>query len=163
MFKGCSTIFQAFDGDIWNHSPNLVLVARAILRPTLSKKERKTVHGVFLEHLDLCGNKGYDLDKALDEVFATATDQGAIVGSINKAHELWTSDEAKTTRASVLHKFDLDAYKLDDTISDFTGLVEFSLLEYEAIKRTFKGEKIYNAPPVNFLGRPWKYSAWANP
>lgn len=74
----------------------------------------------------------------------------------SQAHKPWTSDEAKATRASVLHKFDLGAYKLNDTISDFTGLVEFSPLEYEAIKRKFKGEKNYNAPPVNFLGRSWR-------
>jgi hypothetical protein len=98
MSKGCSTMFQAFDGDEWNHSPNLVLVASATLRPDLSKQERETVHGIFLEHLDDCGNNGYDLDKALDEVFAMATDRRAIVGSVNKAHELWTSDEARSAR-----------------------------------------------------------------
>lgn len=98
MFKGCSTIFHAFDGDEWNHSPHLVLVARALLHPTLPKKERATVHGIFLQHLDHCGNKGYELDNALDEVFAVAKDRGAIVESINKAHELWTNAEAKAAR-----------------------------------------------------------------
>lgn len=47
-------------------------------------------------------------------------------------------------------------YKLDEKISDFSGLVEFSPLEYAAIKRNFKGEKIYNATPILFLGRGWK-------
>ena len=61
-----------------------------------------------------------------------------------------------TSRVSVLHRFDFGRYKLDDTIGDFSGLVEFSTQEYADIKRTFKGERIYNAPPVEFLGRSWQ-------
>jgi hypothetical protein len=156
MFKGCSTIFQAFDGDEWNHSKNLVLVARALLHPTLSKKARALVHRTFVDQLDVCGLKGYDLAKAIDEVFEMGRVGGAIVDSINKSHELWTSDAAKANRASVLHKFDFGTYRLHDTITDFAGLVEFSSLEYAAIRRKFKGEKIYNAPPINFLGRSWQ-------
>jgi hypothetical protein len=52
--------------------------------------------------------------------------------------------------------FDFGKYRLDQKIDDFAGLEEFSPLEYEAIKRTFKGERNYNAPPVNFLGRSWQ-------
>jgi hypothetical protein len=156
MFKGSSTIFKAFDGDEWNHSKNLVTVAKALLLPTMSKKKRTLIHRSLLNHLDVCGIKGYDLSKAIDEVLEAGRVGGVVVHSINKAHELWTSDAAKATRTSVLHKFDLGAYKLDNKIADFAGLVEFSPLEYAAIKRTFKSEKIYNAPSVDFLGRSWQ-------
>jgi hypothetical protein len=37
-----------------------------------------------------------------------------------------------------------------------TGLVEFSAEEYADMGRQFKGEKNYNAPPVQFLGRTWR-------
>jgi hypothetical protein len=173
MFKGCSTIFNAFDGDVWNHSPHRVLVARALLHPTLPKKMRETVHRMFLEHLDDCGNRGCDLAKALDEVFTNAKSSGAIVDSINNAHELWVNNEAEparfdqtngegggpkaTLKVPVLNTlFDFRQFKLDQEISDFTGLEELSRLEYAALKRTFKDETTYNAPPANFLGRSWQ-------
>jgi hypothetical protein len=114
------------------------------------------VHRMFLECLDNGGNKGCDIADAIDETFEMTKGFSVVVDTINQAHELWTSDQAKASRVSALHKLDLGTYKLDDTISDFTGLVEFSPQEYAAIKRTFKGEKIYNAPPVDFLDKSWQ-------
>jgi hypothetical protein len=52
--------------------------------------------------------------------------------------------------------FDFGKYKLDQKITDFTGLKEFSFLKSIMIKRNFKGQKNYDAPSVIFLGRSWE-------
>jgi hypothetical protein len=84
LFKGCSTIFLAFDGD-WRDGSGR-LVAKAMLHPSLSKRQRAEVHNIFLTHLDKLGNTGCDLAAAIDELFATAKKEGVIVDSLNQAH-----------------------------------------------------------------------------
>ena len=59
-------------------------------------------------------------------------------------------------KSSVLNNFDFGKFKLDKKLDDLTGLVEFSPAKYAVMMRRFKGEKNYDAPPVNFLGRPWQ-------
>jgi hypothetical protein len=51
--------------------------------------------------------------------------------------------------------FSVGSYRLDARLEDLTSLVEFSAEEYVAMRRQFKGERSYNTPPVQFLGRPW--------
>jgi hypothetical protein len=87
IFKGCSTVFQAFEGE-WPTAENKQLVAKAMLNPSLSKKLRGKVHNAFLTHLDVLGNSGVDLPSAIDELFAVAKERKFIVESISKAHEL---------------------------------------------------------------------------
>jgi hypothetical protein len=50
----------------------------------------------------------------------------------------------------------IDKYQLDAPLREMLGLIEFSNIEYETLGRRFEGEKKYNAPPVIFLGHPWK-------
>jgi len=52
--------------------------------------------------------------------------------------------------------FPIGEYRLDASIDGLIGLVEFSPAEYAMMGRQFEGETNYNAPPVTFLGRPWK-------
>ena len=59
-------------------------------------------------------------------------------------------------KSSVLNNFDFGKFKLDEKLDDLTGLVEFSPEKYAIMIRRFKGEKNYDAPPINFLGRPWQ-------
>jgi hypothetical protein len=87
IFKGCSTVFQAFEGE-WATAGNKQLVAKAMLNPSLSKKLRAKVHEAFLTHLDALGNSGVDLPSAIDELFTVAKERKFIVDSISKAHEL---------------------------------------------------------------------------
>ena len=59
-------------------------------------------------------------------------------------------------KSSVLNNFDFGKFQLDEKLDDLTGLVEFSPEKYAIMIRRFKGEKNYDAPPINFLGRPWQ-------
>jgi hypothetical protein len=63
-------------------------------------------------------------------------------------------NDSSETHASI--SFSVGPYRLDAPVGDLTGLVEFSTAEYAIIGRLFKGEKSYNAPPVQFLGRRWQ-------
>ncbi len=64
----------------------------------------------------------------------------------------WPFRSKAPTRAS----FSVGSYRLDAPVGNLTGLVEFSAEEYADMGRQFKGEKNYNAPPVQFLGRTWR-------
>ncbi len=52
--------------------------------------------------------------------------------------------------------FPIGPYRLDMEIGELTGLREFSKIEYRAVTRQFKGERIYYAPDVDFAGYNWK-------
>jgi hypothetical protein len=65
----------------------------------------------------------------------------------------WPFSKAK---APARNTFSIGEYRLDATIEGLVGLVEFSPDEYAIMGRNFDGERNYNAPPVNFLGRSWK-------
>jgi hypothetical protein len=52
--------------------------------------------------------------------------------------------------------FPVGPYSLDMEISGLSGLRELSIIEYRAVTRQFKGERIYYAPDVDFVGYPWK-------
>ena len=56
-----------------------------------------------------------------------------------------------TRRAS----FPIGPYRLDASIDGIPDLREFSSAEYAVMGRQFDGERNYNAPPVEFLGRRW--------
>jgi hypothetical protein len=88
LFKGCSTLFQAFDSDCWVDAKSGRLVAKAMLHPSLSKRQRAEIHDAFLTHLDVLGNADRDLATAIDEVFAVAKEKGFVVDSVNQAHTL---------------------------------------------------------------------------
>jgi hypothetical protein len=62
------------------------------------------------------------------------------------------SQTHNATRAS----FPLGEYKLDALMEGLVGFAEFSEAEYTLMGREFKGERNYNGPPVEFLGRSWK-------
>jgi hypothetical protein len=63
----------------------------------------------------------------------------------------WPFRSKAPTHAS----FSVGSYRLDAPIGDLTGAVEFSAEEYAIMGRKFKGERNFNTPPVQFLGRPW--------
>jgi tetratricopeptide (TPR) repeat protein len=117
LFKGCSTVFLAFEGDEWNaEKSNRQLVPKAMLNPSFSKEQRAGVHNNFLEHLDKCGNNGFDLAGAIDEVLATARNMGVVIDFINKAHALVSYDlnpsQAIDSRAkAIASKNELDGRK----------------------------------------------------
>ena len=92
LFKGCSTVFLSFEGE-WSEAANKRLVAKAILNPSLSRKERAGIHDTFLNHLDTLENSGIDLASAIDQVFAAAKKGGAVVDSVSEAHAVLVSDE----------------------------------------------------------------------
>ncbi len=61
------------------------------------------------------------------------------------------------SKMSNLNKlFDFGKYKLDQKVTDFTGLKEFSFFKSIIIGRNFKGQKNYDGPSVIFLGRSWE-------
>jgi hypothetical protein len=60
------------------------------------------------------------------------------------------------SKPTTFTSFPVGPYSLRMEISGLTGLREFSLIEYRAMTRQFKGEKIYDAPEVDFVGHPWK-------
>ena len=66
------------------------------------------------------------------------------------------SREESTQDVSVLNNFAFGKFKLDEKVDDLTELVEFSPAKYAIMIRRFKGEQNYDAPPINFLGRPWQ-------
>jgi hypothetical protein len=51
--------------------------------------------------------------------------------------------------------FAIGPYKLDMSIVGLKGLVEITPAEYNVLPKTFKGEKIFKAPDVPFLGFSW--------
>jgi hypothetical protein len=51
--------------------------------------------------------------------------------------------------------FDIGPYKLDMSIVGLEGLVEITTAEYKVLPKTFKGENIFKAPDVSFLGFSW--------
>jgi hypothetical protein len=65
-------------------------------------------------------------------------------------------DESFRAKSAARTSFPIGEYILDASIDGLTGLVEFSPTEYATMGREFEGETHYNAPPVTFLGRPWK-------
>ena len=67
-------------------------------------------------------------------------------------------DLAAKTGAPTPRIFAIGIYRLDATVAGLFGLVEFSPSEYATMGRTFEGERNYNTPPVEFLGRRWNVS-----
>jgi hypothetical protein len=67
-----------------------------------------------------------------------------------------SSQPAQHRLPSPLDSFQFGKFKLDVKIDDFTGLIEFSPAKYAVMIRRFKGEKNYDAPPINLLGHPWQ-------
>jgi len=53
--------------------------------------------------------------------------------------------------------FSLEHYTLPKKTTDTKELRELSQQEYVFFPRQFKGEVIYNATPINFMGRQWKF------
>jgi hypothetical protein len=51
--------------------------------------------------------------------------------------------------------FSIGTYALDMALIEEPPLREFSAAEYEVMARRFEGERIYHAPEVEFIGRPW--------
>ena len=114
-FKGCSTVFQSFEGE-WANAKNKRLIAKAMLNPSLSKKQRAGIHDALLTDLDTLENRGVDLPRAIDELFAAAKESSFIVDSVTEA------------RASVNEGY-LDSSKAAEAISN---LLEASRLQAEA-------------------------------
>ena len=52
--------------------------------------------------------------------------------------------------------FPIGPYRLDMQIAGLSGLQEFTKIEYRGVTRQFKGERIYYAPDVEYLGYHWK-------
>jgi hypothetical protein len=53
--------------------------------------------------------------------------------------------------------FSFEHYRLLNNTSGIRELRELSRQEYEFFPRQFKGEIIYNAAPIKFMGRQWKF------
>ena len=56
---------------------------------------------------------------------------------------------------TIASDLDIGPYRLDMSIVGLEGLVEITPAEYKALPKTFKGEKIFKAPDVSFLGFSW--------
>jgi hypothetical protein len=56
-----------------------------------------------------------------------------------------------STRAS----FAIGPYNLDMSIVGLEGLVEMTSAEYKVLPKTFRGDKVFKAPDVSFLGFSW--------
>ena len=52
--------------------------------------------------------------------------------------------------------FPIGPYRLDMKIAGLSGLRELTKIEYRAVTRQFKGERIYYVPDVEHLGYHWK-------
>jgi hypothetical protein len=126
IFKGYSTVFQAFEGE-WATADNKQLVAKAMLNPSLSKKQRAKVHDAFLTHLDALGNSGVDLPTAIDELFVVAKERKFIVDSITKAHALMGGGHVNPSKAAEAvanllennrHQIEADAQRLSALIKE---------------------------------------------
>jgi hypothetical protein len=52
--------------------------------------------------------------------------------------------------------FPIGPYRLDMEIAGLSGLRELSKIEYRAVTRQFKGERIYHALDVDFLDYHWE-------
>ena len=63
-----------------------------------------------------------------------------------------TSSRDRGTRSA---SFPIGPYRLNASIDGIAGLREFSSVEYAVMGRQFDGERNYNVPPVEFLGRRW--------
>ena len=75
-----------------------------------------------------------------------------IIGFLKKGGMKWPFKSSPPT----LPTFPIGPYRLDLEIGELTGLREFSTIEYRAVTRQFKGERIYYAPDVDFAGYNWK-------
>src|SRR5215831_20747994 len=84
FFKGYSTVIQTFEGE-WVSQRNRRIVAKATLRPNLSRRQRAEIHGAILTHLDVLGGNGINLRDAIDEVFSAAKARRLIVDFVNAA------------------------------------------------------------------------------
>ena len=59
------------------------------------------------------------------------------------------------------HSFPIGAYTLDMMLREEPPLREFSPDEYEVMGKQFVGERIFHAPEVEFVGRPWNLTLGA--
>jgi len=75
-----------------------------------------------------------------------------ITGFFKKGGMKWPFKSKPPTFAS----FPVGPYSLDMEIAGLSGLHEFSKIEYRGVTRQFKGERIYYAPDVEYLGYHWK-------
>ncbi len=68
--------------------------------------------------------------------------------------------ESRNEEASVIGRtrasFAIGDYKLDTPVHEIGEMREFSPIEYAIMGLRFEGEKNYNAPSLDFLGRRWK-------
>ena len=85
LFKGCSTVFQAFEGEDWAGARDRRLIAKAMLYPSLSKKDVATAHDAFLKRLDELGSSGCDLAAVIDHLIAEAKETGLVVDFVTDA------------------------------------------------------------------------------
>jgi len=58
--------------------------------------------------------------------------------------------------ASTVKDFSIGGFSLENNSADLQDLRELSSQEYEFFPRVFKGEVIYHAAPIGFLGRKWE-------
>jgi hypothetical protein len=75
-----------------------------------------------------------------------------IIGFLKKKGTKWPFKPKTPTSAS----FPVGPYNLDMQIAGLSGLRELSKIEYRAVTRQFKGERIYHALDVDFLDYHWK-------
>src|SRR5262245_48545067 len=91
FFKGYSTVIQTFEGE-WVSQRNRRIVAKAMLRSKLSRRQRAEIHGASLTHLDILGGRWINLRDAIDEVFSEAKKRNLIVDFLNEARFSASSD-----------------------------------------------------------------------
>ena len=75
-----------------------------------------------------------------------------IIGFLKKGGMKWPF-KSKTSPST---SFPIGPYRLDMQIAGLSGLREFTKIEYRGVTRQFKGERIYYAPDVEYLGYHWK-------
>jgi hypothetical protein len=57
--------------------------------------------------------------------------------------------------------FPVGGYALNMMLKEGPPLREVSPAEYEVMPRQFVGERIYHAPPIQFIGKPWNLTLGA--
>lgn len=93
-----STAVMTFTGE-WdwkNHRP----VAEALLSETLTGKQLREIHDVFLDEIDQYGNKGLDLGAAIEQVFGRAHNSNIVVRYQNEAAMLLAAGDSQTQGSS---------------------------------------------------------------
>lgn len=125
FFRGFSTVIQTFEG-VWGSQRNQQIVAKAMLHLSMSKNQRVEVHGAFLAHLDILGDKGIALGSAINDTFSAAKERKLIVDFLNQAHASYGADSADSMgiAEALIHAVESNRYQSENDARRLVELVQ---------------------------------------